>query len=217
MATTTDVASEAKPTPTAAPSAAAVASAAVPPARVLGTVFAPERRLGSVHRLYACSRLTLLDVLPCVCVCAVPTEGPELENALLRQIEYYFSPQNLTHDRYLLSQMDPETYVLIEVIANFHKVKLLSTDLSFITSVLQKSTALQLDESRTKVRAAVRQQRTTVVLRDMPATTTAQVSYSLLRALSLSLSLCLSVSRGAACVVSRSRELSTNSRERHVS
>jgi hypothetical protein len=71
--------------------------------------------------------------------------------------------------------MDSDSYVPLEVIARFHKVQSLSTDMPLITAALEKSHALQLDDSKTKIRAAPRQQRTTVVLRDMPATTTAQV------------------------------------------
>lgn len=47
------------------------------------------------------------------------TEGEQLEDAVTKQIEYYFSRQNLATDAYLVSQMDSEMWVPISTIAGF--------------------------------------------------------------------------------------------------
>ena len=52
----------------------------------------------------------------------VTLEGPELLAAIKVQIEYYFSPQNLANDTYLAAQMDPDSYVPLNVIMGFSKV-----------------------------------------------------------------------------------------------
>ena len=41
----------------------------------------------------------------------------EIKDLLQRQIEYYFSPDNLTKDQYLLGKMDDDFYVPLETIA----------------------------------------------------------------------------------------------------
>lgn len=61
----------------------------------------------------------------------------ELKAALQRQLEYYFSRENLVHDQYLLSQMDPDQFVPIWTIANFNQIKRLTTDVQLVTQVLR--------------------------------------------------------------------------------
>ena len=61
----------------------------------------------------------------------------KLKEALLHQLEYYFSRENLAHDAYLISQMDADQYVEIEIIARFNQIKKLTTDVSLVTQVLR--------------------------------------------------------------------------------
>ena len=44
------------------------------------------------------------------------TEGEELKAAIKKQLEYYFSRENISKDAYLVSQMDSQMYVPIAVI-----------------------------------------------------------------------------------------------------
>lgn len=46
-------------------------------------------------------------------------EGEQLEEAIIKQVDYYFSRQNLATDAYLVSQMDAEMWVPISIIAGF--------------------------------------------------------------------------------------------------
>ena len=61
----------------------------------------------------------------------------ELKAKLQKQLEYYFSRENLAHDTYLLTQMDADQYVSIWTIANFNQIKKLTNDVSLVTQVLR--------------------------------------------------------------------------------
>lgn len=74
---------------------------------------------------------------------APPPQGEELKQVLLQQLEYYFSKDNLSSDKYLceftdtpsglcllrvglaVSQMDGDNYVPVSVISNFNQVRYL--------------------------------------------------------------------------------------------
>ena len=74
---------------------------------------------------------------------AVPVVTPngmsleELKAKLQKQLEYYFSRENLAHDTYLLTQMDADQYVSIWTIANFNQIKKLTNDVALVTQVLR--------------------------------------------------------------------------------
>jgi len=73
---------------------------------------------------------------------------------LLKQFEYYFSAKNLLTDTYLLSQMDPDAYVPVSLIAQFKRIRQLTGDLDLILSTIRLSSQLQLDPiTNTKVRS----------------------------------------------------------------
>ncbi len=61
----------------------------------------------------------------------------QLRQTLKKQLEYYFSRENMVNDRYLKSQMDAEDYVQISIIANFKLVKRLTNDIQLIIDVLK--------------------------------------------------------------------------------
>eukprot|EP01095_Lingulamoeba_sp_RSL-Kostka_P004053 TRINITY_DN15143_c0_g1_i1.p1 TRINITY_DN15143_c0_g1~~TRINITY_DN15143_c0_g1_i1.p1 ORF type:complete len:442 (+),score=147.69 TRINITY_DN15143_c0_g1_i1:96-1421(+) len=103
----------------------------------------------------------------------------ELKNSIKKQIEYYFSVENLLKDSYLISKMDPELFVPINVISSFSKLKALTEDENLMADVINESELLDLDESKTKVKPKMQQKRNTVILRDMPSSTTKEVLDSL--------------------------------------
>ncbi|KAL1925136.1 uncharacterized protein VTP21DRAFT_19 [Calcarisporiella thermophila] len=92
----------------------------------------------------------------------------DLRTALRKQLEYYFSRQNLANDVYLVSKMDAQMYVSISIIAEFKLVKALTTDLDLIVEVLRESPNVIVDESGEKVRPNFSNQRNTIILRDIP-------------------------------------------------
>jgi len=81
----------------------------------------------------------------------VPLEGEALNEAILRQLEYYFSIDNLCKDLFLRSHMDEEGWVDISVIANFNRVRSLGCETSTLLELLSKSEVIELKD--TKLRA----------------------------------------------------------------
>ncbi|UJR37007.1 hypothetical protein I4U23_029714 [Adineta vaga] len=98
----------------------------------------------------------------------------QLRQHLRKQLEYYFSRENMINDRYLKSQMDAEEYVPIFVIANFKLVKRLTHDLQLITDVLKELPSVEVDPEDKKVRSADEKKyrptgkRCIIILRDVP-------------------------------------------------
>ncbi|KAL1921280.1 uncharacterized protein VTP21DRAFT_10996 [Calcarisporiella thermophila] len=99
--------------------------------------------------------------------------GEELRQALRKQLEYYFSKENLSKDAYLVSHMDSNLFVPITVIAEFKMVKHLTTDLQLIVSVLKESPNIVVDDSETRAKPNIpANKRNTIILRDVPSDVT---------------------------------------------
>lgn len=76
-------------------------------------------------------------------------EGDQLKEILLRQIEYYFSMENLIKDIYLRSQMDEEGWVPLSILANFNRIKSLTNgDNSLIAEVIKNSTIVEYNDEK---------------------------------------------------------------------
>ncbi|KAI8377515.1 uncharacterized protein BYT42DRAFT_515580 [Radiomyces spectabilis] len=117
------------------------------------------------------------DTTPAVLHRASPRENGSISDFNLRkQLEYYFSRQNLANDAYLVSQMDADLYVPIATIAKFKRVRDWTTDIDVVVKTLQESTAVIVDETGTKVKPNISLQRTTVILRDIPEATEEEIS-----------------------------------------
>jgi len=83
---------------------------------------------------------------------AEPLEGEALKEAIRKQVEYYFSVDNLCKDVYLRSKMDKEGYVAVDLIAAFNKVKYLVKDRSVLLDALTTSTILEFDADKQHLR-----------------------------------------------------------------
>eukprot|EP00123_Amoebidium_parasiticum_P016900 comp23630_c0_seq1/m.40274 comp23630_c0_seq1/g.40274 ORF comp23630_c0_seq1/g.40274 comp23630_c0_seq1/m.40274 type:complete len:747 (-) comp23630_c0_seq1:810-3050(-) len=101
--------------------------------------------------------------------------GDELKEALKKQLEYYFSRDNLAQDAYLVSQMNADLYVPISTVASFKMVRSLTEDLELIVEVLKTSPLVQVDEAAEKVRPVASLKRTTLILREVPEATDDEV------------------------------------------
>ncbi|KAG0173212.1 La ribonucleoprotein domain member 1 [Apophysomyces sp. BC1034] len=62
--------------------------------------------------------------------------------------EYYFSIDNLCKDLFLRGQMDGQGYVDVKLLANFNRVKGLTTEMSLILEALQQSELLDLSNGK---------------------------------------------------------------------
>eukprot|EP01018_Ginkgo_biloba_P038086 Gb_28833 [translate_table: standard] len=81
--------------------------------------------------------------------------GPEavpLRSMLIKQIEYYFSVENLCKDFYLRSIMDEHGWVPISIIANFNRVRTMTTDVAFILDALRNSNVVEVQGDKIRKR-----------------------------------------------------------------
>jgi la-related protein 1 len=76
-----------------------------------------------------------------VCIESLPDNlvTNDLTLSCLVQIEYYFSKENLMQDSFLVSKMDKEYYVELAVLADFHLLKVLTTDEKLIIEAIKGS------------------------------------------------------------------------------
>ncbi|PAA65974.1 hypothetical protein BOX15_Mlig034166g1, partial [Macrostomum lignano] len=73
-----------------------------------------------------------------------------------RQIEFYFSDDNLNHDLFLRSIMDKEGFVCLQTLAGFNRVNYLCNgNPEDVLAALEKSDQLELSADRTRVRRRV--------------------------------------------------------------
>ncbi|XP_023668288.2 la-related protein 1 isoform X1 [Paramormyrops kingsleyae] len=75
-----------------------------------------------------------------------------LKGYIKRQIEYYFSPDNLERDFFLRRKMDRQGFLPISLIASFRRVQALTTDINLIYAALEGSTEVELIEQKIRRR-----------------------------------------------------------------
>ncbi|EPS70517.1 hypothetical protein M569_04256, partial [Genlisea aurea] len=68
----------------------------------------------------------------------------QLKAELVKQIEYYFSDQNLQGDAFLIALMDEEGWVPISSIADFNRVKRKNVGIPFILDALRVSETIEI-------------------------------------------------------------------------
>ncbi|KAK1551080.1 hypothetical protein Q3G72_029929 [Acer saccharum] len=68
----------------------------------------------------------------------------QLHCLIVKQIDYYFTKENLVKDIYLRQKMDDEGWVPIKLIAGFNKVKLLTSNIRFILDALRGSMVVEV-------------------------------------------------------------------------
>ncbi|CAD1469183.1 unnamed protein product, partial [Heterotrigona itama] len=77
-----------------------------------------------------------------------------LKEFLRNQIEYYFSEENLLRDFFLRRKMDAQGFLPITLIASFHRVQTLTTDVGLVVEAIMESDKLELVDGfkvRTKI------------------------------------------------------------------
>ncbi|XP_014516849.1 la-related protein 6A [Vigna radiata var. radiata] len=86
---------------------------------------------------------------------AVPAVSSEdLKLKIIKQVEYYFSDENLPNDKYMLgfAKKNKEGFVPISVIASFRKMKKLTRDHTFIVAALKESSLLVVSSDGKRVK-----------------------------------------------------------------
>uniref|UniRef100_A0A8C1KES7 La ribonucleoprotein 1B n=1 Tax=Cyprinus carpio TaxID=7962 RepID=A0A8C1KES7_CYPCA len=71
-----------------------------------------------------------------------------LKEYIKRQIEYYFSLPNLERDFFLRRKMDSKGFLPISLIASFHRVQALTTDISLIKEAVKNSEVVELVDEK---------------------------------------------------------------------
>ncbi|KAI3450077.1 hypothetical protein Pfo_006742 [Paulownia fortunei] len=71
---------------------------------------------------------------------------------IVKQIEYYFSDENLQNDPYLISLMDSQGWVPISIIADFKRVKRMNAEIPFILDALQASETIEVQGEKVRRR-----------------------------------------------------------------
>ncbi|KAK4751153.1 hypothetical protein SAY87_004635 [Trapa incisa] len=81
----------------------------------------------------------------------------DLKQRIVKQVEYYFSDENLPNDKYMLNMMkkNKQGFVPVGIIASFRKMKKLSRDDAFISSALKESAFLVVSADGKKLHALV--------------------------------------------------------------
>lgn len=74
-------------------------------------------------------------------------------DAIRKQIDYYFSVDNLCKDMFLRSKMDPQGWIPMALIANFNRVRMLTPDLFLIVEALRTSHVVEVNKDGLLVRA----------------------------------------------------------------
>ena len=92
----------------------------------------------------------------------------EIKDLVRQQLEFYFSRENLMYDKYLSSQMDVDNYVPIATLSTFNRIKRYQPTQDLICEAVEDSPLLQLDSTRSKIRAACK--RCVIILREIVAT-----------------------------------------------
>uniref|UniRef100_H3DCC1 La ribonucleoprotein 4Aa n=1 Tax=Tetraodon nigroviridis TaxID=99883 RepID=H3DCC1_TETNG len=108
-----------------------------------------------------------------------PVSSESLRESLRKELEFYFSRENLSKDLYLMSQMDSDQFVPIWTIASMEGIKVLTTDMDLILDVLRSSPMVQVDEKGEKVRP--NHKRCIIILREVPETTPVEEVESLFK------------------------------------
>ncbi|VDM57888.1 unnamed protein product [Angiostrongylus costaricensis] len=82
----------------------------------------------------------------------VPLNDETLKDCVRKQIEYYFSSDNLQKDFFLRRKMDSEGFLPITLIASFPRVRSLTQDLTLICEGLRDSDKVELSDDANMVR-----------------------------------------------------------------
>ncbi|CAH1267866.1 LARP1B [Branchiostoma lanceolatum] len=84
----------------------------------------------------------------------MPLDETVLKDYIRKQVEYYFSRENLARDFFLRRKMDEQGWISLSLIASFYRVQALTTDLGLILQAIKDSEELDMENDE-KVRTKV--------------------------------------------------------------
>lgn len=77
----------------------------------------------------------------------------QIMETVRKQIDYYFSLENLVKDIFLRSKMDENGWIPLAVVANFNRVRMLTPDLVLIVDAMRESSVVEVSKDGTMLRA----------------------------------------------------------------
>ncbi|MCO5557393.1 hypothetical protein L7F22_010956 [Adiantum nelumboides] len=80
----------------------------------------------------------------------MPPDILTMQGMVVKQIEYYFSVENLCRDIYLRSKMDEWGFVPVSVIANFNRVRAITSNPYFILEALRLSNVVEVQGDKVR-------------------------------------------------------------------
>ncbi|KAI0212478.1 La-related protein 1B [Lamellibrachia satsuma] len=79
-------------------------------------------------------------------------DDPLVKEHVLKQIEYYFSPDNLQRDFFLRRKMDKQGWIPFSLIASFHRIQALTQNVPLIIQTMQTSSMVEISPDQLYVR-----------------------------------------------------------------
>ncbi|XP_076039146.1 uncharacterized protein LOC143024182 isoform X3 [Oratosquilla oratoria] len=76
----------------------------------------------------------------------VPQDEAALKDKIKKQVEYYFSDDNLANDIFMRRKMSKDGYIPVSLIASFNRMKQLTQDVKLIIEVCKTSQLLQVKD-----------------------------------------------------------------------
>ncbi|KAI3699340.1 hypothetical protein L2E82_43590 [Cichorium intybus] len=81
-----------------------------------------------------------------------PFQDPDLHRKIVKQIDYYFSDENLVKDLYLRKNMDEQGWVSVSLISSFKKVLCLTENIRLIFDVMRTSKVVEVKGEKMRKR-----------------------------------------------------------------
>ncbi|XP_052625733.1 la-related protein 1C [Lactuca sativa] len=83
-------------------------------------------------------------ITPMQSALSFPVQDQDLHEKIVKQIDYYFSDENLVKDLYLRQKMDEQGWVHVNLIASFKKVLCLTDNVKLILDVMRASRCVEV-------------------------------------------------------------------------
>lgn len=80
----------------------------------------------------------------------LPIPNPHLPSKIVRQIDYYFSDDNLVKDTFLRQKMDVDGWVSVYLIASFKKIRELTNNVQLILDALRASNVVEIQGEKVR-------------------------------------------------------------------
>ncbi len=103
------------------------------------------------------------------CLCA------DVEQAIAKKVLFWLSRENLQTDTYLVSHMNADMWVDIEVLTHFKGLKALNADAALVAKVMRSSDRVVVSEDGKTIKPSFKLERRTLILRDIASSTDTKV------------------------------------------